>query len=200
MAAIRVGSTFEMEGMVPSDETVAERYPLAMRVLHWIRAALLLGLVPLGWYMTSLPDEAPVKFGTLYPTHKEFGVLAFLLVCTALLVRTRSRVPELPSGVARWEKTLAHITHVTLYSLAIIVPLIGYARSSTYTQSDGVPFFFFMIPEIIPKNDAVSEILSKLHEILAFTLLGVAVLHILGALKHRFLDRDRGTDVLSRMI
>jgi len=171
-----------------------------MRILHWIRALLILGLVPLGWYMTSLPDEAPVKFDTLYPTHKEFGVLAFLIVCTALLVRTRSRVPELPTGLARWEKRLAHATHITLYSLAIIVPLIGYVRSSTFSQSDGVPFFFFMIPEILPKNDAVSEVLSELHEILAFTLLGVAILHILGALKHRFLDRNRENDVLSRMI
>ena len=183
-----------------TQEPKLRRYSLPMRVLHWTRALLILSLVPLGWYMTSLPDEAPIKFDTLYPTHKELGVLTFLLVCTALLIRTRSRVPESPNGLARWEKTLAHITHVTLYTLAVIVPLIGYARSSTFTQSDGVPFFFFMIPEILPKNDHVSEILSELHEILAFTLLGVGVLHILGALKHRFLDRDRENDVLSRML
>lgn len=171
-----------------------------MRALHWIRAVLILGLVPLGWYMTSLPDAAPVKFDTLYPTHKEFGVLAFLFVCTALLVRTRSRVPEFPNGLAHWEARLARVIHRTLYALAIIVPLIGYARSSTFTQSDGVPFFFVMIPEVLPKNDNVSEILSQLHKILAFTLLGVAILHILGALKHRFFDRGHDTDVLSRMI
>lgn len=179
---------------------IVQRYPLTMRVLHWVRALLLLSLVPLGWYMSSLPDQAPVKFAVLYPTHKEFGVLAFLVVCLALLVRTRSRVPELPNGLAHWEVTLAHVTHRLLYALAIIVPLIGYARSSTYTQSDGVPFFFFMIPEVLPKNDNVSEVLSQLHKILAFTLLGVAVLHILGTLKHRFFDRRRETDVLSRMI
>lgn len=181
-------------------EPKPRRYSLPMRVLHWARALLILSLVPLGWYMTSLPDEAPIKFDTLYPTHKELGVLTFLLVCTALLIRTRSRVPDLPSGLARWEKMAAHFTHIMLYSLAIIVPLIGYARSSTFTQSDGVPFFFFMIPEVLPKNDHVSEILSELHEILAFTLLGVAILHILGALKHRFFDRGRDTDVLSRML
>lgn len=189
-----------VEDVVPTEDRPMERYPVTMRVLHWVRATLILGLVPLGWYMTSLPDEAPVKFATLYPTHKEFGVLTFLIVCTALLVRRRSRVPELPSGLDAWETTLAHITHRTLYVLAFIVPLIGYARSSTFTQSDGVPFFFVMIPEILPKNDHVSEILSELHEILAFTLLGVAILHILGALKHRFLDRRRDTDVLSRMM
>jgi len=183
-----------------SEQTATERYSRAMRTLHWVRAALLLGLVGLGWYMTSLPDAAPVKFDTLYPTHKEFGVLAFIIVCIALVVRRRSRVPELPKGLARWEAMLAHATHRAMYVLAVVVPLIGYARSSTFTQSDGVPFFFFMIPEVLPKNDNVSEVLSQLHEYLAFTLLGLAVLHILGALKHRFLHRRRETDVLSRML
>ena len=185
---------------VIADEVTIERYPLRMRVLHWTRAAIILGLVPLGWYMTTLPDATPIKFDILYPTHKEFGVLVFLVACVALLVRSRSRVPELPRGLARWEAILAHFTHRAIYVLILIVPLIGYARSSTYTQSDGVPFFFTMIPEILPKNDRVSEVLSHLHEILAYTLFALAVLHILGALKHRLLDRGGRTDVLRRMI
>jgi len=39
-----------------------------------------------------------------------------------------------------------------------------------------------------------------LHEVLAYTLLAVALLHILGALKHRFVDRNRSNDVLHRML
>jgi cytochrome b561 len=34
---------------------------------------------------------------------------------------------------------------------------------------------------------------------LAYTLLGLVVLHVAGALKHRFVDKDRANDVLSRM-
>jgi cytochrome b561 len=183
-----------------SKQTTSERYSRAMRILHWVRAPLLLCLVGLGWYMTSLPDAVPIKFDTLYPTHKEFGVLAFMIVCIALVVRRRSRVPELPRGLARWEATLAHFTHRAIYVLALIVPLIGYARSSTYTQSDGVPFFFVMIPEILPKNDHVSEVLSHVHKYLAFTLLGLAILHILGVIKHQFFDRERKNKVLRRML
>lgn len=183
-----------------SKQTAIQRYSRPMRILHWVRAPLLLGLVGLGWYMTSLPDAVPIKFDILYPTHKEFGVLAFIIVCIALVVRRRSRVPELPNGLARWEAMLAHFTHRAIYVLAVIVPLIGYARSSTYTQSDGVPFFFTMIPEVLPKNDRVSEVLSRLHKYLAFTLLALAILHILGVIKHRFFDRHRENDVLRRMI
>ena len=55
------------------------------------------------------------------------------------------------------------------------------------------------MPEILPKNDARFEVFQALHKYLAYTLLGLVVIHVLGALKHRFLDKDRRNDVLSRM-
>lgn len=55
------------------------------------------------------------------------------------------------------------------------------------------------LPELLPKNDDRFEVFRSIHKILAFVLLGVVVLHALGALKHRFVDRDRSKDVLSRM-
>lgn len=186
--------------MRDSETSGIERYSLPMRLLHWLRAILLLGLVALGWYMTSLPDTVPHKFALLYPNHKQFGVLAFIVTCVALLVRLRSHVPEPPAGLARWEALLSHVTHRALYALALIVPLMGYAMSSSFTQSDGVPFFIGDLPELLPKNDAAFAVFQWLHKVLAFTLLGLAMLHILGALKHRFFDRTRDTDVLRRML
>uniref|UniRef100_UPI00259115FB cytochrome b n=1 Tax=uncultured Stenotrophomonas sp. TaxID=165438 RepID=UPI00259115FB len=61
-----------------------DRYTLPMRMLHWMRAALILGLIALGWTMTSLPDSTAAKFEWMYPIHKEFGVLAFLIGTIAL--------------------------------------------------------------------------------------------------------------------
>jgi cytochrome b561 len=39
-----------------------------------------------------------------------------------------------------------------------------------------------------------------LHRYLAYTLLALVAVHIIGALKHRFLDRNRDNDVLSKMV
>ena len=73
--------------------------------------------------------------------------------------------------------------------------------SSTYTQSDGVPFFFFgMLPELLPKNDDWFEVFRLVHRTFAYTLIALVVLHVAGALKHRFLDRNGQTDVLRRML
>jgi cytochrome b561 len=172
-----------------------------MRVLHWLRAAVVLGTLTVGLVMVNLPDELPAKFEVLYPNHKQFGLLALLLALAQLLVRSCSRVPELPASLLPWERTVSKFAHRALYVLLIVVPLMGYSMSSTFTQSDGVPFFFIgHVPELLPKNDRWFEVFQLLHRILAYALLALVVLHVVGALKHRFLDKDALSDVLRRML
>jgi len=72
--------------------------------------------------------------------------------------------------------------------------------SSSYTQSDGVFFFGLFVPELLPKNDKAFEVFRVVHRVLAYTLLALVALPVLGALKHRFLDRDKANDVLHKML
>jgi len=177
-----------------------EKYRLPMRIIHWVRAFLILGMIWAGWTMTSLDDKVPAKFDTYYPLHKSFGVLVFLLVLTQLALRWFLPVPKPSPVLSRTEAFVAKIVHRALYVLMILVPLIGYARSSTYPDSDGVTLFGLKIPELLGKNDAVSSVLSLLHSIGAYSLLALVVLHVAGALKHRFFDHGHEDDPLSRMI
>lgn len=177
----------------------SRRYPRAMRALHWVRAFLLLGLIALGWRMTALPDAAPIKFA-LYPIHKQLGVTVLIVAVIALIVRARSTYPAEPRGLSGWEAVLSRFTHRALLVLAVIVPLMGYAMSSSYVDSDGVPFLFLMLPELLPKSDLGFTVFQWLHRVLAYALLGLAFLHVVGALKHRLLDRGGETDVLGRML
>lgn len=179
----------------------SSKYPAGMRWLHWLRAAVVIGNLTVGLVMVNLPDEVPVKFGTLYPNHKQFGLLALLLVLVQLLMRWRHGVPDAPASLAAWERKLSKLAHRAMYVLLIVVPLMGYSMSSTFTQSDGVPFFFFgQVPELLPKNDHWFEVFQLLHRLFAYALLALIVLHVAGALKHRFLDRNADADVLRRML
>jgi cytochrome b561 len=171
-----------------------------MRVLHWVRAILILGLIALGLVMTSLPDSILARFDMLYPLHKEFGVLAFCVGAVALFVRGGSALPPHPSGLARWEVALSTMVQHAMLALVVIVPLMGYAMSSSFTKSDGVPFFVGDLPELLPKNDHAFAVFAWLHKTLAYTLLALIVLHVSGAIKHRFLDKSPDTDVLRRML
>lgn len=175
------------------------RYSLSMRILHWLMAAIIIALLAAGITMVRLDDQAPAKFQVLFPWHKSFGMLAFILVVIRLAVRRRNRVPALPAGISGWERKAVRAGHFLFYFLMIFVPCMGYALSSTYTQSDGEFFFGVNLPELLPKNDSQFAVFWLLHRIGAFTLLGLLVLHVLGALKHRFFDRNRANDVLSRM-
>lgn len=181
--------------------TDADRYSSSMRWLHWMRAAVIMGTLTVGIVMVNLPDDLPTKFESLYPNHKQFGVLALLLALVQGLLRLRHRLPEPPAGLAGWERGLSKFAHCALYVLMIVVPLMGYSMSSTFTQSDGVPFFLLgHLPELLPKNDRWFEVFQLLHRVLAYTLLALIVLHVGGALKHRFFDKGGETDVLRRMM
>lgn len=175
-------------------------YPVIMRISHWIRAGLIIGLIVLGWLMTSLPDGNSLKFGTLFPLHKSFGMLVLFFSIFQLFVRYYSTLPVSPENLALWEKWLSHIVQRIMIALTIIVPIMGYVMSSTYLQSDGVPFFIFYIPEILPKNETVFVLFHSLHKIFAYTLMVFVILHVCGVIKHRLFDKERGGDVLSRML
>lgn len=149
--------------------------------------------------MTGLLEDNVTSSAMLYPNHKQFGVLVWLLALVHLIVRWRYRasVPYPPSNLSPWEKWLSHATHRLMVVLTLITPLLGYSLSSSFAQSDGMPFFFIsQIPELLPKRDAAFAIFQALHRYSAYTLLACILLHIAGSLKHRLGD----TDVLPRML
>lgn len=187
--------------MTPTEQQLTDRYPTSLRILHWTRALIISGQLWAGWHMTSLADEVASKYEFYYPWHKCFGVLAFMLVLVQIAIRMRT--PSLPKPLATlapYERVLSNLVQRTMYVLIVLVPLMGYSMSSTYTQSDGVFFFGYNLPELLPKNDNWFVVFQSLHKILAYTLLVLIVLHIVGALKHRFFDKDPRNDVLRRML
>ncbi|PRD40486.1 cytochrome B [Phyllobacterium phragmitis] len=181
---------------------LAARYPLPVRCLHWLRALLIICLIASGWYMTSLPESDMATASFLYPNHKQFGVLVWLLALVHLALRWRYRkiMPSTPSGLALWEKMLSHAVHWMLITLTLLVPLLGYSLSSSFSQSDGVPFFLIAhLPELLPKNDVAFAVFQTLHKYGAYLMLACILLHIIGALKHRVFERGTDADVIPRM-
>ncbi len=122
-----------------------------------------------------------------------------MLVQIGIRLRT-PRLPEPPETLAGYEQVLSKLVHRALYALLVIVPLMGYSMSSTFTMSDGVFFFGVNLPELLPKNDNWFLVFQWLHKVLAYTLLGLIALHVVGAIKHRLFDRDPRSDVLRRML
>lgn len=181
-----------------SEANVENKYPVAMRILHWLMALTILGLIATGYYMADLPDDAPNKYD-LYPWHKSFGVSVIFLVVIRIGVRLKSTIPQLPTTLKEWEIKASHSAHMALYILMAAVPLSGYAMSGSYEMSKGINFFGLMLPNIVPKDQALFDAAHLVHENLPYLLLGVILIHVAGATKHRFFDEE-GSDVLRRML
>ncbi len=177
-----------------------EKYPTSMRAMHWLMAILIFGQIFGGWFMTPYNEAREPLVGQLYWWHKSFGLLVFLLVFIRLSNRLRHRAPDLPATLPALDRKLARFAHHALYFLIVMLPITGYTLSSAYEFSDGITFFGIAVPELIPHSKPVFESADWLHAFLAYTLLAVIVMHIAGALKHRYFDNNPENDVLSRML
>ncbi len=160
-------------------------YNLISKIIHWVSALLILGLIFIGFYMDDLEGAQKYK---MYDIHKSFGVLLLGLVCVRILWNAIKGKPKTLISYKKWEKILSHISHMFMYLAMIALPLSGWAISST--GGHAVKFFGIKLPALLEKNKELHEIFEELHEFLAIALLFVVGLHILGAFKHHFIDKD----------
>jgi len=170
------------------------RYTRTAILLHWLTAALIFGIVPLGIYMHDLP-LSPDKL-QLYSYHKWIGVTIFMLVVLRLLWRATHTPPALPASIPRWQQRASQTVHAGLYGLMLATPLSGWLMSSAKGFKT-VWFGVLPLPDLVAKNKVLGETLAEVHEVLSFTLAALVLLHIAAALKHHFVERD---DVLRRML
>jgi cytochrome b561 len=194
---------------------VATRYTKTAKILHWLIALGIFGMFALGWYMSELPKEGPKQIAydlfdwgiytwtlseeasprTFYfNLHKSIGITILALVVVRIFWRITHKAPAMLASYKAWETKLASGVHRLLYVLMVALPLSGLvmAVASKY----GVKWFGL---EFIGglDNTSLREVFKEAHEIIGVVILLIIILHILGALKHKFIDKD---ETLDRML
>ena len=169
------------------------RYGAVAQLFHWAIVALVITQFVLAQWVEGL---SPIrKIGPL-ATHKSIGITILGLALLRLAWRFVNPVPPLPAGAPRWQDRAAHVSHFLLYALLFVTPLLGWFMSSARAFS--VSWFGLVtLPDFIAPNRATYEMLHEAHEIMAYSLATIAIVHAAAALKHHFLDRN---DVLRRML
>ena len=169
-------------------------YTAVAKLLHWGMAALIAGLLALGFVMTDMP-LSPEKL-QFYSWHKWAGVTVFMLVWLRLAWRVVNPPPAYPSTMPLLVQRIAHLGHAALYGLMIVIPLSGWLLSS----AKGVQTVWFGVlplPDLLDKDKELGHLLHEVHESLNFLLLILLAGHVAAALKHHWLDKD---DILKRML
>ncbi|NKJ45195.1 cytochrome B [Burkholderia sp. SG-MS1] len=169
------------------------RYAGVLIALHWLIALGILGLLAVGFYMVGLPKGLPVK-ATLINLHKSLGLTVFLLVLLRIVALAAFNRPPLPPMRA-WQRAAARITQGLLYVGMIVMPLAGYLGSSF--NRFGTRFWGLLLPKWGWEDPHLRELFFGIHEVMAYVLIALIVLHVAGALKHQWIDRD---NLLARML
>jgi len=170
------------------------RYSTVSLVLHWLIAALVVTQIVLVTAHEATEGSASRELLNL---HKSVGLSILVLTLVRLGWRIANPAIPLPMEMPRWQKLLARTNHVLFYVLLIAMPLVGWAASSAAGR-DIVWFGLFNWPLLpIGGGREMAGNLMDIHELAAKFLIALVVLHIIGALKHQFVDRD---NVLHRMI
>ena len=170
------------------------RYSTVSLVLHWLIAALVATQVLLIMVRDVAAGDVARE---LLGLHKSVGLGILILTLGRLGWRIAHPAIPLPDTMTRWRKLLARTTHILFYVLLIGMPLSGWAASSAAGR-DILWFGLFQWPLLpIGGGRETAGALMTMHGIAAKALYVLIVLHLAGALRHHFIDRD---NVLHRMI
>lgn len=163
------------------------RYSAVAMALHWIIAIAVI----VDWRLADAAEHAPrgQHFAVLQP-HFALGMAILVLTVIRLLWRLRHRPPLLAKHLAPWEAILAKLVHYVFYALLLGLPLMAWIGTSMMRQP--IDFFgLFTIPNLpTPATRGPGHELTELHGTLGNIMLWLIVLHVLGALKHQFWDKD----------
>ena len=171
------------------NDTAARRYSTGAMLFHWVIAVLVI----MNWQIAERAHhlEGPLR-GEVMGYHKAWGITILVLTVGRLLWRWTHKVPPLPSNLAGWERALARTVHIIFYILLIALPLGGWLANSLNGRD--IEFFgLFTIPQLpVGENKDLGGSIFDMHELGGKIFIYLIGLHILGALKHTFVDRNGG--------
>lgn len=186
-----------ISGMAPGQNASAVQdipmRPRKLVILHWVTVLFLIIGVTLILIRDQVDGRALRQW--LLEGHRHFGL--FILLLFFVRVALRFRLGKLPSEAnASWiMRTAASATHVALYAVLLIQPLLGWALSN----AEGKPVHLFgaTLPSLVNADEDLADALTVWHQDVAWLLLALVSLHVAAALWHHYVVRD---GVLRRML
>ncbi len=168
------------------------RYDNVTITLHWLIAALIIGMLALGFFMEDFPPS--IRF-TAYDLHKATGITILGLSIFRLTWRLLNPPPALAMPMAPWRMAAMHIVHWLLYGFMVAMPLSGWLFSSAaakyplhYYGLGTVPFIPMPADEALRKT--IGHLATEAHTLMGYGALALIAGHVGAALWHQFRERD----------
>jgi cytochrome b561 len=149
-------------------------------------AALILAMLFIGAGMAATVSQ---RYQLLVSIHKPLGIAILLLALVRLVNRLIFAPPALPRTLPRSQRLAARASHHLLYSLMLLIPLIGWGMLSAADYPVMLSRSLQLAP-ILPPAPALYAVLRQLHRYFAWLLFLTILLHLAAALFHALIRRD----------
>ena len=183
-------------------KNTAESYGSIAKWLHWGTAVLFLGSYVSVYYRHWFTEAKTPENWTALQLHLSIGVTVAVVVVLRIIWRLTNRVPD-PEPGTKLEHLAAHVGHLALYAIMVIMPVTGYIGTGVNTEY----FFLFDIPKFESTglftalvSDGLGMTFKEFEKPVDFIhkdIMGAWVVwllilgHISAALYHQFVKKDR---------
>lgn len=162
------------------------QYNLIAKAIHWISALTIFALFTVGYWMVDLNYYS--EWYKIAPHwHKSIGLILLILTIFRIVWKILTQTPEIEGE--DWEKVGAKLAHSIIYILLFSIFISGYMISTA--DGRGIDIFkWFTLPGFGSIIENQEDIAGQIHFFAAYSLIGLALVHAIAALKHHFINKD----------
>jgi cytochrome b561 len=166
--------------------TTQARFPAASRLLHWLMAPMIVTMLFIGVGMAA---SVSARYELLVAIHRPLGIVILVLFMIRIVNRFINPPPALPNTVPSLQRFAAKASHIVLYALMFIMPLVGWGMLSA-ARYPIVLYGPLRLPPILPHDLTLYAWLRELHTVLTYLFFATFLAHFGAALFHGLVRRD----------
>ena len=159
-------------------KSTKQRYGRVAVILHWMSAAFILAMMPLGFLMQEAGEGAKLP---LYRAHSAIGLVVLLLTVIRLAWKTVDMRPSPPPGLTGLHLRGMEAIHALLYVILLALTVSGIVLNF---QSGLIDVLRGVSQGTIPEFEKFRA--RAAHGMLARVYIGLLVAHIGGVVVHQF--------------
>lgn len=167
--------------------TTDPRHPRLVMALHWLSVLAVVAALSAIWTREAVHGR-PVREALLL-LHRNAGWLVLPLLLARLTSRMvwRARTPA--TFLPPLMRLASQASHLALYATLALLPMAGWLLSSARGQTIML-FGRIPLPSLLEPDPDLADTWKERHELLAWVLVALVILHVVAALWHHFIRRD----------
>ena len=162
-------------------------YAVSQKVVHWLMSFLIiLDLFVANKFGGAMEDWDRLESRS---DHATVGTIVLCLFLYRLYLRYKHGAPPVPDSMTGWQVTAARWAHTLLYVLIGFLICTGILTGINATSE--IQIFGQLTLSSGQTDDATFLFLRPFHEFATNAIIALIVLHIIAALYHELVKRDR---------